>query len=102
MAVGHRWFDREQGGWSIWEKKPTGNVNSGPGVSSWAEGRLDVFALLGGNKLKQRYYKDGWSHSWRDMQAPSVNSDPDAVSWGYRRIDVFIRGTDNHLWHRSY
>jgi hypothetical protein len=34
---------RDEGGWSEWESLG-GVLTSGPDVSSWAAGRLDVFA----------------------------------------------------------
>ncbi len=75
-----------------------GTLASGPGVSSWASGRLDVFVRGPGNSLWHRWYSSGWS-GWQVLGGV-ITSDPDAVSWGPNRIDVFTRGTDNALWHK--
>ena len=93
--------------WSGWEKLG-GVLNSGPDVSSWADGRLDVFAIGEDNKLRHKWYVQGqgWSKGpWERLGAPSgrtLTSDPSAVSWGDGRIDVFARASDSALWHRWY
>ncbi len=91
--------------WSGWENLG-GVLNSGPDVSSWAEGRLDVFALDTDNKLRHKWYarRRGWS-GWENLGAPkglTLDSDPSAVSWGEGRIDVFARASDSRLWHRWF
>ena len=84
---------------------PTGNRSaassrSGPTVSSWAPGRLDVFARGTDNALCHRWYDGNWS-GWESLGGV-LGSDPDAVSWDKDRIDVFHRGADNALWHKWY
>ncbi len=81
-------------------------MSSGPGVSSWGPGRLDVFALGPDGALWHKYYDSavGWQ-GWSTLGAPSsvsLASDPAAVSWSKGRIDVFLRGSDNALWHKYY
>ena len=83
--------------WSGWESLG-GVLTSGPGVSSWASGRLDVFVRGTDNALWHKWFSGGWS-GWESLGGV-LTSDPAAVSWGPNRIDVFVRGTDNALWHK--
>ena len=83
--------------WSGWESLG-GVLTSGPGVCSWASGRLDVFVRGTDNALWHKWYSGGWS-GWESLGGV-ITSDPAAVSWGPNRIDVFARGTDNALWHK--
>lgn len=81
-------------------------MQSGPDVSSWGPGRLDIFALGPDGALWHKYYAAsvGWQ-GWSSLGAPNgvqLASDPGVVSWSYGRIDVFIRGSDNALWHKYY
>ncbi|MBN1630523.1 MAG: S-layer homology domain-containing protein, partial [Thermoleophilia bacterium] len=79
-----------------------GMLTSGPGVCSWAAGRLDVFARGLEGHIWHRWYNGVW-HDWQDIGGtPKQGSDPAAVSWGLNRIDMFVRGTDNHLWQKWY
>lgn len=85
--------------WSNWESLG-GGLASGPGVCSWANGRLDVFVKGLDNALWHKWFSGGWS-GWESLGGV-ITSDPDAVSWGNGRIDAFARGTDNALWHRWF
>lgn len=85
--------------WSGWESLG-GVLTSGPGVCSWASGRLDVFVRGTDNALWHKWYSGGWS-GWESLGGV-ITSDPAAVSWSNGRIDVFARGTDNRLWHKWY
>lgn len=85
--------------WSGWEKLG-GYLSSGPGVCSWASGRLDVFARGGDNALWHKWYSGGWS-GWERLGG-LITSNPAAVSWSNGRIDTFVRGRDNALWHKWY
>jgi hypothetical protein len=95
--------------WSGWENLG-GILNSGPAVSSWRPGRLDVFALGTDDKLRHKWYVrgKGWLPRglWENLGAPpgdTLSGDPGVVSWGKGRIDVFARASsDNALWHRWY
>jgi hypothetical protein len=69
-------------------------------VSSWASGRLDVFARGTDNLLYHKSYDNGWS-AWESLGA-ELGSDPEAISWARNRIDVFARGTNDALWHKWY
>lgn len=85
--------------WHGWESLG-GVLSSGPDVSSWAAGRLDVFLRGTDNALYHKWYDGAWS-GW-EHQGGVLTSDPTAVSWGPGRIDVFARGTDNALHHKWY
>ena len=78
-----------------------GVLTSEPAVSSWAPGRLDVFARGTDNALLHRWYgNNAWS-GWESLGGVLASA-PAAVSWADGRIDVFARGTDNalkHLWY---
>ena len=77
-----------------------GQLTSGPGVSSWGVGRLDLFSRGTDNSLIHKWYNNGW-YNWESLGG-IITSEPAAVSWGNGRIDVFARGGDNALWHRAY
>jgi hypothetical protein len=77
-----------------------GFLTSGPAVSSWAAGRLDVFARGGDNQLWHIAYQSGWS-AWEPLGG-NLTSDPAAVSWAPGRIDVFARGPDNSMMHKWF
>ena len=81
---------------------PGVSLASGPAVTSWGSGRLDVFVRGSDNALWHRYYASsiGWS-GWTTLGG-QLASDPAAVSWGPGRIDVFAQGTDNTLKHIYY
>jgi len=85
--------------WSGWESLG-GVLTSGPGVCSWASGRLDIFVRGTDNRLWHKWYSGSWS-GWESLGG-ILTSDPAAVSWASGRIDVFVRGTDNALWHKWY
>jgi hypothetical protein len=81
--------------WHAWQGLgPAGS--SGLGVSSWAEGRLDLFANGDGSLLHKAW--DGHWSDWQTIQGDFKGA-PTAVSWGPNRIDVFVLGTDDHVGH---
>jgi murein DD-endopeptidase MepM/ murein hydrolase activator NlpD len=76
---------------------------SGPEVSSWGAGRLDVFAKGTDGGLWVKTYDQaggGWT-TWASLGG-QIASDPAAVSWAPGRIDVFALGSDKALWHIYY
>jgi hypothetical protein len=83
--------------WSGWESLG-GVIVDGPAVSSWASGRLDVFAPGTDNALYHKWYDGTW-HDWESLGGVIVSA-PAAVSWGANRIDTFAAGTDNALYHK--
>ena len=85
--------------WQAWEALGTG-LTAGPGVSSWAPGRLDVFWAGNDRRLWHRYFDRGWSGF--EQLGGSIHDSVAAESWGPGRIDVFARGTDNTLQHKWF
>ncbi len=84
--------------WSGWQRLG-GVIKSAPTVSSWAPGRLDVFARGQDNALWHKWWDgDSW-HNWQSLGGEFKDA-PAAVSWGSNRIDVFVRGMNDHLWHK--
>jgi hypothetical protein len=69
-----------------------GIAASGPTVVSWAQSRMDVFAIGEGPNytLFQLTWQeaDGWS-DWNSLGGTWSTFTPTAVSWGEGRIDVF-------------
>jgi hypothetical protein len=70
-----------------------GTITSAPDISSWAPGRLDVFARGAGESLTHKLYEPstGWGsfENWGGSLASG--SGPGAVSWGGGRIDIVGR-----------
>jgi hypothetical protein len=79
--------------WSNWKVENIGiKVKGAPAVSSWKEGRLDVFVRGTDDHLYQRVYEnDGWQGvKWEDLSdGHTIEQSPSAVSWGPKRIDLF-------------
>ena len=69
------------------------------GVSSWASGRLDLFARNDGEELVHKWWSDNAWHGWETLGG-KLDSAPAAVSWAANRIDVFGEGTNTHLMHK--
>ena len=78
-----------------------GVLTSGPDASSWAAGRLDVFARGQDNGLWHLPFDNGGWGDWGSLGAV-ITSNPSAVSWASGRIDVFARGQDSGLWHLPF
>jgi len=85
--------------WSGWESLG-GSLASGPGVASWASGRLDIFAVGGDGALIHKWYDGSW-HGWESLGG-HLTSDPSVVSWASGRLDVFARGPARDLIHKWY
>ncbi len=83
------------GGW----ESLGGVLTSGPDASSWAPGRLDVFARGTDSALWHRWWDGSAWRGWESLGGV-ITSGPDVCSWAANRLDVFARGTDNALWHR--
>jgi len=75
-----------------------GTLTSGPAVSSWGSGRLDVFVRATDNSLYHLYWNGSQWSEWQGLGG-TLASDPAAVSWGDNRIDVFARGGNDALIH---
>jgi hypothetical protein len=98
-SIAHIDYDYTQGGWSPWSSLG-GSFTSGPAVTTWGPGRLDVFARGTDNALWHIYFAGMWS-AWSSLGS-QLASDPGAVSWGPGRIDVFAGASGNTLLHRYY
>jgi N-acetylmuramoyl-L-alanine amidase len=95
---GAAWWTRFAGSWSGFAPLG-GQLVDQPGVSSWAAGRLDLFARGTDNRLYHQWYNGrAWS-GWQPAEAGILTSAPAAVSWGFGHIDVFVRGSDDGIWH---
>jgi hypothetical protein len=76
-------------------------TSSGPAVSSWAPGRLDLFARGADNAIWQDFSGAGRWSGWIS-QGKTIVSSPAAVSWGPNRIDLFGVGSDGRLYHKYW
>jgi glucose/arabinose dehydrogenase len=77
-----------------------GLVASGPAVTAWSAGRLDVFVRGTDGQLWHKWYQGGWS-GWEALGG-LITDGPAAAAWSAGRLDVFVRGTDGQLWHKWY
>ena len=93
---------RRRRGWDNWHQLGVEQISSGPAVSSWGSGRLDVFARGTDNTLYTRSWDGNQWDNWHQLGVEKISSDPAAVSWASNRIDVFARGTDNTLYTKSW
>jgi hypothetical protein len=91
--------------WSDWQVEVTSfEVEGAPAVSSWQEGRLDVFVRGTDNNLYHRVYEnDAWQGAdWEEMSdGNEIETSPGAVSWGHNRIDLFAVW-DQQVHHRAF
>jgi hypothetical protein len=88
--------------WTGWFQ-PVGNdgiLASGPAVTSWGAGRLDVFVMGVDGVVYQRFYQSGWNNGWLPLGRPGPGSlgELTCASWGDNRIDLFVTGTDHRLY----
>ena len=99
-ALYQRTFDT--GGWHPWARL-SGTLASGPAVTSWASGRLDVVAAGQDLALYHASSTNGGT-SWNpwEWMGGSVTSGPAAASWAVGHIDVFARGQDLALYQTTY
>jgi hypothetical protein len=91
--------------WSNWKVEDVGiKVAGAPAVSSWKEGRLDVFVR---SLFKRMYHKVYDNETWQDVHWRDLSDDhnievsPAAVSWGPNRVDLFAVW-DRQVRHRAY
>jgi len=78
-----------------------GSLTSGPGVSSWGSGRLDMFARGTDNAVWHRWFDVGGWRDWESMGGTAA-SDPAAVSWSNGHVDLLVRRSDNAIWRRVF
>ena len=77
-----------------------GELASGPAVTAWAVGELEVFAIMADGQLWNRYWDGAAWHAWEPMGGEPRPATPAASSWGADRLDVFALGRDGRIWHR--
>ena len=91
--------------WANWTSEDIGiKVNGAPAVSTWKEGRLEVFVRSLDNRLFHSVYEnDMWQGTgWTDLSdGHTIEVSPAAVSWGPERIDLFAVW-DKQVHHRAY
>jgi FOG: LysM repeat len=91
--------------WTDWMIDELGfKVAGAPVVSSWQEGRLDVFIRSTDSRLYHRVFENNkWQGSnWEDLSdGHPIQVSPAAVSWGPNRIDLFAVW-DKQVHHRAY
>ena len=91
--------------WSNWKTEDIGiKVAGAPAVSSWKQGRLDVFVRTPDCRLYHRVYEnDTWQGAnWVDLSdGHDIEVSPAAVSWGPERIDLFAVW-DKQVHHRAF
>jgi hypothetical protein len=70
-------------------------------VTAWAEGQLEVFAIMDDGALWDRYWDGTKWHEWESLGGElDPTATPAASSWGADRLDVFAIGVDGGTWHR--
>jgi hypothetical protein len=102
----HQWW-QDGSGWGTWEDLGgqllwADFLGTGPAVTSWASGRLDVFVI--GATDHYLWHKAWTGSSWTNFEPlyGYLTASPGAVSWGQGRIDVFARGNEGDAWHIWY
>ena len=79
-----------------------GYILDDPDISSWGNGRLDVFALgADGKTMFHKWYSGGAWSGW-ETRTTGYSSGPGAVSWGNNRIDVVGRATNGSVAHEYW
>jgi hypothetical protein len=90
--------------WSGWTDQlsgpPQGGIFGGASVavSSWGNGRIDMFVHGGNNNLWHTAWNGSSWSAW-DNRGGYLESDPAVASWGSNWIDLFAIGTDYKAWH---
>ena len=78
-----------------------GTLASGPAVTAWAVGEMEVFAVFHDGQLRNRYWDRTYWHQWEALGGElAPGPTPAASSWGPERLDVFAAGRDGLIWHR--
>ena len=91
--------------WTDWTiDEPGFKVVGAPAISSWQEGRLDVFLRSTESRLYHRVFENNmWQGvDWEEISdGHMIEVSPAAVSWGPNRIDLFAVW-DKQLHHRAF
>jgi YVTN family beta-propeller protein len=89
-------------GWVSGTGAPPPGVAGGSGqaLSSWAPGRLDLYARGADNAIWHAFYAGAWS-GWESL-GTAIVSNPAAVSQAANHIDLFGTGTDGLIYHKIW
>jgi len=98
-ALRHRAWNAATG-W-LPEESLGGTLASGPAVTAWAVGQMEVFAIFDDGELWDRYWDGMAWHPWESLGG-SLGGQPAASSWGPDRIDVWAPGRSGGVWHRYW
>jgi hypothetical protein len=83
--------------WSLWDT--LGGYGVDVAVSSWAEGRLDVFVIGADGAMYHNAWNDSDWSDWGNLGGACISAAA-GVSWGLNRIDTFVIGPDHALYHQ--
>lgn len=76
-----------------------------PGVASWSQGRIDVFALGQNGEMWQYFFDQssgGWITNWLGFGGNFKLIAPTVISWGQYRYDVFAVNQNGTLAYKYY
>ncbi|HET7320393.1 MAG TPA: CAP domain-containing protein, partial [Candidatus Saccharimonadales bacterium] len=100
-AVYHKYWTSTSG-WSRWYKLGSCST-SAPAAVSWADGRMDVFYHRCNGNLGHFYYTSGSGWAAADLTVSvGWTGGPAVASMNSGRLDVFIRGSNNHLYQKTW
>lgn len=103
-AVWHDWQTAPNGGWNGWSKLG-GATTSNPVVSADADGRLEVFFIVGGHLYETfQLPGGGWYNGWLDQGDGNLVGEPAAMMNSNGSLEVFARdssGALEHKWQNS-
>lgn len=96
----HKYWDGSN--WSDWEDLGAGSLfYETPAVFSWAENRLDVFAVNSDGSLTHVYW-DGSQWKIEDLGGRKLTGTVAAVSWAVGRIDIVALGQDAGYYYKYF
>jgi GH25 family lysozyme M1 (1,4-beta-N-acetylmuramidase) len=99
-AVWHDWQTAANGNWSGWSKLG-GGTTSNPVVSADADGRLEVFVIVGGHLYHTfQLPAGGWYSDWIDEGDGNLVGEPAAMMNTNGSLEVFARNNAGALVHK--
>jgi len=107
LSSGALWHQYWDGSWHPTETSwvqdlPETFVKYGVGATSWAVGRIDLFAVTG-STIGHNWYSGNWVSDWSETHTPPATpiSAPSAACWAVGRMDMFVLGSDGKCY-RTY
>ena len=112
-ALYHKWWNGKwrpsapsAGPWERFE----GFAKSAPAVTSWGNGRIDLFVTGRDCAIYHKWYHGKWNPSppskakWERFEPPpgGVVHGPAVASWGKGRLDLFVTGVDGAIYHKWF